>query len=172
MDTAITRHTTSRGGAPAPPRPLFRPGNPGLANLLITGGDVAERLQIARSFHDSGRLRRGPFVATSSRNHDWTLVFFRALSSQPLSIPNCPLQGAEGGTLFVDEIDALAPRAQRLMLEFLNRGRATPLHVSGWAGVIAVGASHDLSWSVGNGEFLSSLYDCLDKIRVNLDLVA
>jgi len=127
---------------------------------------------VARGFHDSGRLRAGPFVATSSRSHDWTLVFFRALSSQPLAVVNCPLQAAEGGTLFIDEIEALAPRAQRLMLEFLNRGRASATHASGWAGVIAAGASHDLDWWVAKGDFLPSLYDSLDKIRVNLTQVA
>lgn len=172
MDNAITGHTHSEGGAPAPPSRLLQLGNPGLANLLVQGADGAERFRIAREFHEAGRLRKGPFVATSARAEDWTTVFFRALSGEIRVRSISPLRTAEGGTLFLDEIEALDRDAQRLMLEFLNRGRSTGAGDSGWAGLIAVGAADDLGWRVARGEFLPALYDSLDKIRVNLSLVA
>lgn len=172
MDNAITGHTYSEGGAPAPPSRLLRLGNPGLANLLVQGADGAERFRVAREFHEAGRLRRGPFVATSARVEDWPHVFFRALSGEIHLRSTCPLAAAEGGTLFIDEIEALDRDAQRLMLEFLHRGRSAGAHDSGWAGLIAVGTADDLGWRAARGEFLPALYDSLDKIRVNLSLVA
>ena len=172
MDNAITGHTHSEGGALAPPSLLFRLGNPGLANLLVEGSDAAVRFRVAREFHEAGRLRRGPFVATSARAEDWTSVFFRALSGEVRVGSLCPLRDAEGGTLFLDEIEALDRDAQRLMLEFLNHGRATGARDRGWAGLIEVGSADDLGWRAARGEFLPALYDSLDKIRVNLSLVA
>lgn len=172
MDNAITGHTFSRGGAPAPPSRLFRLANPGLANLLVQGSDTADRFRVAREFHEAGRLRGGPFVATSSRSEAWTEVFFRALSGQSGFHADCPLRASEGGTLFIDEIESLDRDAQRLMLEFLNRGRSTGARDSGWAGLIAVGTSDDLGWRAAHGDFLPALYDSLDKIRVDLSLVA
>ncbi len=172
MDNAITGHTHSEGGAPAPPSRLFRLANPGLANLLVQGSDAVDRFRVAREFHEAGRLRGGSFVAASSRGETWTEIFFRALSGQPSVHSGCPLRAAEGGTLFIDEIESLDRDAQRLMLEFLNRGRATGARDSGWAGLIAVGASDDLGWRAAHGDFLPALYDSLDKIRVNLSLVA
>ena len=170
MDTAITRHTISRGGAQAPPSRLFRLTNPGLANLLVTGSDAAERYRVVREFHENGRLRQGPLVSTSARGENWIGVFYRALSGDASAAS--PLQAAEGGTLFMDEIELLDHDAQRLMLEFLNRGRAQNARDPGWAGLIAAGASRDLEWRVADGTFLVALYDSLDKIRVNLSLVA
>lgn len=170
MDNAITGHTHSRGGALAPPSRLYR--NPGFANLLVQGADPGERFRVAREFHDAGRLRGGPFVATSARGEAWTEVFFRALSGQSAVHANCPLRASEGGTLFIDEIESLDRDAQRLMLEFLNRGRSAGARDSGWAGLIAVGASDDLGWRAVHGDFLPALYDSLDKIRVSLSLVA
>lgn len=172
MDNAITGHTHSQGGALAPPSRLLRLGNPGLANLLVQGTDATERRRVAREFHEAGRLRGGPFVVRSARTEDWTNVFFRSLSGAIRARSICPLRVAEGGTLFIDEIEALERDAQRLMLEFLNRGRSAGAHDSGWAGLIAVGTADDLGWRVARGEFLPALYDSLDKIRVNLSLVA
>ena len=143
-----------------------------MANLLVAGAHAADRVQVAREFHESSRLRRGPFVVASARSQDWTLVFFRALSGQPRIDLSSPLAAAESGTLFIDEIEALPHDAQRLMLEFLNRGRSVGARDSGWAGLIAVGSADDLGWRVARGEFLPALYDSLDKIRVNLSLVA
>lgn len=171
MGTAITGHTTSRGGAYAPPSRLFRLANPGLANLLVTGGDAEERARVAREFHVAGRLRRGPFVAASPRSADWVQLFFQALSDPSSLEFESPLRRAEGGTLFLDEVDGLGGHAQRLLLEFLQHGRSRGARDSGWAGLIAVGAHDDLRSTVARGRFLAPLHDALDKICIDLSLV-
>ena len=167
MDTAITRHTIE-GGANAPPSSFLRLRQPGLANLLITGGARTERAHIAREYHEASTLRMGPFVAASARQGDWTSTLLQALTPAASLGNDTPLLRAEGGTLFLDEIDHLDLDAQRLLFEFLRRGRSDSARDAGWAGRIAAGAGVDLGARVEQGRFLAPLQDALDKIRIDL----
>lgn len=167
MDTAITGHTIE-GGAQAPPSSFLRLRQPGLANLLVTGGERDERVRVAREYHEASRLRMGPFVLASARDGDWTSTLLQALSATSTRGEDNPLLRAEGGTLFLDEMERLPMDAQRLFFEFLRRGRSDGAHDSGWAGRIAVGATADLGGLVASGRFLGPLQDALDKIRIDL----
>jgi len=157
-----------QGGAKAPPSSFSRLRQPGLANLLISGGHRDERLRIAREYHETSRLRLGPFVATLGGQGDWASVLLHALTYTPAAGRDTPLHRAEGGTLFLDEIDRLNLEAQRLFFEFLRRGRSEGPRDSGWAGRIAAGATRDLGSLVARGLFLAPLHDALDKIRIDL----
>ncbi|MEO5619197.1 MAG: sigma 54-interacting transcriptional regulator [Candidatus Eisenbacteria bacterium] len=167
MDTAITRHTME-GGAQAPPSSFQRLRQPGLANLLITGGESGERARIAREFHAASWLRMGPFVMANARHVDWPAALLQALLRHTARVVDTPLLRAEGGTLLLDEIDHLSVDAQRLLFEFLRRGRSDRACDVGWAGRIAAGATGDLGVLVANGRFLAPLQDALDKIHIDL----
>lgn len=168
VDTAITGHTILRGGAHAPPSRFLRLDSPGLANLLVTGGCGGDRVRVAREFHQASRLRRGPFIATTARREDWPSTLLRALSGSLGRREHDPLRESEGGTLFLDEIEHLDMNTQRLLAEFLRRGRSEGSRDSGWAGRIAAGAAGDLGPLVSSGRFLAPLQDALDKLRIDL----
>jgi DNA-binding NtrC family response regulator len=142
---------------------------PSLVNLLVIGGDEADRLQIATTFHLESRLHRGPLVAARAPE-DSPRIIAAILRSLKGAVPLSRdlLHASEGGTLFLDRIERLAKEEQRLLLEFLSRGRSEPSTQLGWAGRLAVGASTDLELLCEDGRFLASLYDALDKIRIDL----
>lgn len=168
MDTAITGHTFSRGGATAPPSRFRKLRGLGLANLLVTGGSRAERERVAREFHSASRLRRGPFVAASAAAASWAETLLRTISGGPARESADLLHQAEGGTLFIDDVDGLSPDLQRLMLEFLWRGRSESADDGRWAGRIVAGCGKDLNSLIATGRFLAPLHDTLDKLRVDL----
>jgi DNA-binding NtrC family response regulator len=79
---------------------------------------------------------------------------------------------AERGTLFLDHIDALSPRAQRQLLAFVTeRTGATTAIDRRWGGRLICGSRRDLDGLANEGRFLLPLLDCLDKARVSLDEV-
>jgi DNA-binding NtrC family response regulator len=154
------------GGALAPPSSFLSPCSPGLANVLITGGDRMERLRVAREHHAASRLGRGPFVAIRADQSDLPgaliLEITRSAGGHDTS-----LRRAEGGTLFLDEIERMDLDAQRLFLEFLCRARAEGAHDGGWAGRIAAGTSANTRSLVSAGRLLEELLDALDKVRTS-----
>lgn len=154
------------GGAQAPPSSFFELRGSGLANVLIIGEDRLERLRVARDHHAASRLHRGPFVALRADQQDWPTALILEITRSGAG-HDSPLRRAEGGTLFVDEIERMDGDTQRLFLEFLRRARAEGPHDGGWAGRIAVGASCDPDALVAEGRFLPTLFDVLDKIRSN-----
>lgn len=156
-----------RGGAKAPPPSFLRLPRPGLSNLLILGGDPADRERVAREFHAASPLARGPFITIRAPREDVSEALMPYLVHAPTGAAST-LRRAEGGTLLLDDIDRLDFDAQRLFFEFLRRGRAERPEHTGWAGRIAVGSSRDLRRLAVRGAFLAPLFDTLDKIRIDL----
>lgn len=169
-DTAITGHTMSLGGATAPPAPFSALRASGLANLLVTGGVREERERIARTFHDSSRIRGGPFVSADATRPSWPALLLRALSGSLHQDPDDDFRRSDGGTLFLDGVDRLSHECQRLLLEFLLRGRSESARDGRWAGRIVAGSGTDLRALVARGRFLAPLHDTLDKLHVDLGL--
>ena len=140
---------------------------------MVVYGSPAEREQIARVFHRESPVRGGPFVrADCAREEDLLRSALRAWIAGERREPGTnPLLGAGRGTLFLDAITHLAPETQRLLLEFCTRY----LNVTGtpgpesWVGRLVVGSDEDPGDAVSNGTFLLELYDCINKVRIDLD---
>jgi DNA-binding NtrC family response regulator len=143
-------------------------------NLLILGGVSAEREHIARTFHQESRLRRGPFVTVTcgNRGDRLTRSLLPDLQSRGSHHADDIFRESEGGTLFVDEIDLLPLATQRLLFDFLRRGRSSLSTDSGWSGRIAAGSATRLEYLARRGQFHSQLFDALDKLRIDLLLPA
>lgn len=87
--------------------------------------------------------------------------------SDPSAPAGNPICDSAGGTLFLDSIAALPPAGQRLLLELALRTPETPAGT--WRGRLVIGNDADLDAEVEAGRFLARLYDCLDKLRIELE---
>lgn len=139
-------------------------------NVLIVGGTGEERRAAAAAFHRASELRSGPLLEVNAATQG--ALFARALCDW-LGVGETgpgenPLRGGARGTLFLDDVIALAPEAQRLMLELLRRRPAAGGGSECWCGRLVVGCAGDPGAAVAAGEFSASLFDCLDKVRVDL----
>jgi DNA-binding NtrC family response regulator len=97
-------------------------------NLLVTGEPGSGRELFARYIHSMGPRARGPFVRlVASALQDAgaeAALFGRAFQG---SIEPGLLERAEGGTLFVKNLQDLGAESQRLLLGVLESGRYRPL---------------------------------------------
>lgn len=143
-----------------------------LINLLVTGGTANEREQVARSFHAQSPLRSGPFVRLDCAFEEERLC--RALMgwiSGAFDFSDSSLVFVERGTLFLDNVELLTPRAQRLLFTFVSHYAAPRAWSDGavWGGRLAAGSCGPLDDLALEGRFYEPLYDCLDKARIELD---
>lgn len=140
-----------------------------LAHLLVVGGTCQDRLDVVRSFHEASPARGGPLVLVDCAREEHRLR--RALQAwlAPDMVPlaDDPVRSARTGTLFLDELDCLAPATQRLLLMLARWVGEEP---GSWRGPrrLAVGSGADLDAAVRRGAFSRALQDCLDKVRVEL----
>jgi len=106
------------------------------AEVLISGAPGTGTSKIAEVIHLLSAVSNGPFVKTA------------AASLTPNSLAEA-LAGADGGSLFLDEVAALSPSAQFALLECLETGCG--------ARVLA-GSYRDLGDEVAAGRFNHDLY--------------
>ena len=155
-----------------PPAELIRLHRHSLIHLLVLRGAAAERAHIANAFHRESPLRLGPFVALRCDRDETRLqaALRGSLAGADRDLGENPLRASEGGTLFLDGVERLSLETQRLLVGFLSG--LSSANSSGealaWAGRLAVGSAADLAGEVEAGRFLPSLYDSIDKIRIEL----
>jgi DNA-binding NtrC family response regulator len=103
------------------------------ANVLIAGETGTGKEIYARSIHYLGRRAAKPFVAASCGAIPSDLFeneFFgheRGAFTGALTAQTGLIQEAEGGTLFLDDVDCIPPGAQMKMLRFLQEKEFRPL---------------------------------------------
>ncbi len=139
-------------------------------NLLVVGGDPEQRRGIVFSFHRNSPLHLGPFVRVQCEHEEERIALgLRAWASA--AGPDCgwnPLDAARCGTLFLDSVGSLAASTQRLLLAFARHLAGAGGGEEPWLLRLAAGHPEDLNPAVERGAFSAALYDCLDKIRVEV----
>jgi len=136
--------------------------------VLILGGSAHDRGQLARSLHRDSPHRAGSFVRLEADREEaqLSLALQEFLSAAGATEEN-PIRQAAGGTLFIDSIAGLSLHSQRLLLELVSRTEGTAAGLCRWR--LVTGNRGDLSPEVEAGRFLAALYDCLDKLRIQLE---
>jgi len=164
------RASPARGGRSRPPARLLRLHRHSLSNLLVIGGTPEERLTVARTFHRTGPLGRCTFLAVDCGRDEARLC--RALQYWLVPDGTPPASSAEVGcgTLYLDSIGCLSVRAQDLLLRLARRLQCGPHETRSGPGPLRLAAANagTLDDAVAERRFSGALYDCLDKIRVEL----
>lgn len=145
--------------------------------VLLMGEVGTGKAALARTLHDAGPRRDGPFVTVACGNTPEALLetelfgqerwgFAGALSQAPGLV-----EAAEGGTLFLDEIASLSRPVQNRLLrllrdhEFERVGGKVP--VKAGARLVA-STAHDLQARLASGAFAGDLYYRLTAVSLRV----
>jgi transcriptional regulator with GAF, ATPase, and Fis domain len=149
----------------------------GESNVLIAGETGTGKELVANLIHWSGRRRGRPFVAVSCAILTETLIeaelFGHERGAFTGAIKDRPgrFEVAEGGTIFLDDIDDVPPSMQVKLLRVLqNRtvervGSTHPIDVDVR---VITGAKKDLRQLVAEGKFREDLYYRLNVVPILL----
>jgi DNA-binding NtrC family response regulator len=145
------------------------------SNVLITGETGTGKEVVAHVIHDSSPRRRGPFVAVSCAILTETLIETELFGHERGAFTGAwtDRQGrfelAEGGTIFLDDVDDVPPAVQVKLLRALQSRtiervggtRQIPIDVR-----VITGSKRPLRTLVDEGKFRADLYYRLDVMSV------
>jgi transcriptional regulator of acetoin/glycerol metabolism len=147
------------------------------APVLIVGETGTGKATIARAIHNSGPRKDGPFVALNCRAIPRDLILAEFIGFEAGSYTNINQGGqpskfelAEGGTLYLDEIDVLPLDMQAALLGVLDTGsvmrlgakHAIPVNVR-----IVASTEVNLDNMVIDGGFRTDLYYRLRSFHIH-----
>ena len=140
---------------------------PGMGSVLVTGESGTGKEVVANALHEHSPRRHRPFVAVSCALFADTLIeselfghergaFTGAIAARPGRF-----ERADGGTLFLDDIDdvplgmqvKLLRALQNCTIERLGGTRSIPFDVR-----VVAGTKRDLQQMVAEGKFREDLY--------------
>jgi DNA-binding NtrC family response regulator len=147
------------------------------APVLLSGETGTGKELAARAIHYLGRRRHGPFVPVNCAAIPDTLIeselfgHAKGAYSGATSSRRGLARQASSGTLFLDEVEALSPRAQGALLRFLQDGSFRPVGEDQTASVdvrIVSAANVDLQRKAATGEMRQDLLYRLMVLSVEL----
>jgi two-component system, NtrC family, response regulator GlrR len=145
--------------------------------VLIEGEAGTGKELAARTIHDGSKRKSGPFVALNGSDipdaefETELLGHFNAASAEAKDPQFMLDESAEGGTLFLDNVNALSSQAQAALLRFLQ---ALQCHSFGGEGDcvpdvrLITACSADLSKLSAQGAFRQDLFYRLALMRLKM----
>ncbi len=142
---------------------------------LITGPTGAGKDVVAHSLHERSRRSTRPFVVIQCAALPDNLVeaelfgHSRGAFTGAVQARDGLVRTAEQGTLFLDDVDALAPGAQAKLLRFLETGEFRPVgadHCATSQAWVVAATNQDLHARVRSGAFREDLLYRLEVVRV------
>jgi len=149
--------------------------------VLITGATGTGKELCARAIHLLGRRRNFPFIAIDCAaipDHLFENEMFghaRGAFTDAHSNQKGLAAMAEGGTLLLDEVDALSPGAQAKLLRFLQERTYRPLGGDRFIKAdihIVAATNRNIESCVGEKRFRADLYFRLNGLRLELPSLA
>jgi DNA-binding NtrC family response regulator len=147
------------------------------ATVLVVGETGTGKELASRAIHYLSRRRSGPFVALNCGAIPETLVeselfgHARGAFTDAKETREGVIAQARGGTILLDEVDALSPRSQVALLRFLQDQEYRPVggRAVHHANVRVVAATNaDLTGMVRRGEYRQDLLFRLDLLTIDL----
>jgi DNA-binding NtrC family response regulator len=145
--------------------------------VLILGETGTGKELAARAVHYASRRRQGPFVPVNCGALPDSLLeselfgHHRGAFTDARQTRKGLVAHAHGGTLLLDEVDSLSPRAQAALLRFVQEGRVRPVGADAEEPAdvrIVAAANVDLSNLAARGHFRQDLLFRLDVALVQL----
>ena len=138
------------------------------AAALVVGRSAGERESVARALHRAHNGADGTFLKILGGQEEQ--LFRQAIESWLAGPPTGEsprlLDRLQQGSLFLDEIEVLGPKAQKLLLEFLDRNEDA---TEAWKGQLITGSERSLHGVVKEGRFDENLALRLERVRIVLD---
>ncbi|HUX89339.1 MAG TPA: sigma 54-interacting transcriptional regulator [Gallionellaceae bacterium] len=146
------------------------------APVLIEGEKGSGKASAARAIHAGSKRKAGPFVSQDcvvipdAEFESELLGHFSGMATEARDEFDDSAESAEGGTLFLDDVDALSSLGQAALLRFLQGQR----HPSGGPGGsapdvrIIAACSTDLAKLSAQGVFRQDLYSLLTQMRLKV----
>ena len=147
------------------------------ATVLVQGETGTGKELVARAIHYLSRRKAAPFVPVNCGAIPETLVeselfgHARGAFTDAKETREGVIAQARGGTLLLDEVDALSPRSQVALLRFLQDQEYRPVggHLVRQADVRVVATTNtDLSALAARGQYRQDLLFRLDLLVVRL----
>jgi hydrogenase-4 transcriptional activator len=148
-----------------------------ISTVLVAGESGAGKELVARAIHQQGIRAGGPFIAYNCssipREIAESVLFGHrkgAFTGAHSDFPGI-IRGAEGGTIFLDEIGDLPLEVQPKLLRFLEEGEVQPVGASKVIRTdvrVIAATNRDLSNMVENGQFRADLWYRLNVIAITL----
>jgi DNA-binding NtrC family response regulator len=164
------RRHPRRGAAARPPAELLGVHRNSLSSVLVLGGGSEQRRAVAQAFHRASPLGRSAFlVVDCAREEAWLCAALQHWLFADHDRPGAKVP-VECGTIFLERVGSLSLHTQELLLELVRRLQRGPLESrSGWGPLRLAAANPEaLDDAVAESRFSLALYDCLDKIRIEL----
>jgi len=146
------------------------------SNVIIFGESGTGKEMLAQSVHRAGRFSEGPFLAINCAAIPHDLIESELFGYEPGAFTGAArggksgkLEMANGGSLFLDEVNGMSLDMQAKLLRVLEEkrfqrlGGKTSLHLE--ARVIAA-TNRDLNEEIANGNFRSDLYYRLSVLEI------
>lgn len=146
--------------------------------VLLTGEQGTGKNALAQAIHNHGSRATGPFLSINGHALPREHALEAFLGFEPAALPDAMAAGqpskfelAEGGTLFIEEIDALPLEVQAILANLLTTGhvtrlggkRAIPVHVR-----VMASTEVDLAASLRAGSFREDLLRQLSAFSIHL----
>ena len=145
-------------------------------DLLVTGPSGTGKSFVARQIHELGSRHDRPFVtidAGSWLHRDAELIVFGREPGSGLSRAGL-IERANGGTLFLDDIDAMPEQFQARMLAVVESRSYLPIGASRphSANLRIISAASDLSADNARSRVAQSLVNRLNSVTIALPAIA
>ena len=145
--------------------------------VLIEGESGTGKEVVARTLHELGPRRKGPFVAINMAAIPRELVESELFGHEKGAFTGAlarkagKFEQARGGTLFLDEIGDMPPEAQTKLLRVLQQGEFISVGGSRAMGTdtrIVCATHRDLRKLIASGDFREDLYYRLNVVPLRL----
>ncbi len=147
------------------------------APILIQGETGTGKELVARALHCSGKHRHGPFIPVNCASLPDTLLeselfgHCRGAFTDACTDRKGLVEFAQDGTLLLDEVESLTPKAQAGLLRFLQDGTYRPVGANRecrFNGRVIAASNSDLRKLAESGKFRMDLYYRLNVLQISV----